>query len=469
MDSLTQPRDKIIWLLVFLMTFPSFILPAYLPSRAYAASQVNVDQAIQTFEAGSKQDAKWMFLEAKTSHPDDSAVNYYLGIIYLEEGDKQAAVDEWRQYVEKDPYGENATKIRKNLTILQKQIAKEYAREMVANESVLSGLSPEPNSLAVLYFKNLGSAELDPIQKGMTAMLITDLSQVDGLKIVERVRLQSLIDEMQLGAAGYVDDAAAPRIGRLLKAEKIVNGNYADESMKSLNIQSLVTETDGNQEVGSALAKGMVDEFWKLEKTLANHILIILGYGKEEIPAAVQKIHTKNYKAFEYYCVGLDYLDKEDLPKARDSFNNALKEDPGFDLAETMLIATPIAILAISVMISNASSAGIASSAAAAGAGGGKALAIGAVVVGAGAAGYYAYDQLDLNADDDSSDYSFVHCAYNYPEKSCNIVQNEGYAEARFIPGYGSGICPSDTTNSQDYGYDGSWDGGRVGACVCSR
>jgi curli biogenesis system outer membrane secretion channel CsgG len=59
-------------------------------------------------------------------------------------------------------------------------------------------------------------------------MLITDLSEVKGLQIVERIKLQALVEEMGLGASGLVEANTAPRVGKLLGAQWLIGGDILD-------------------------------------------------------------------------------------------------------------------------------------------------------------------------------------------------------------------------------------------------
>lgn len=57
-------------------------------------------------------------------------------------------------------------------------------------------------------------------------MIIADLSKVPGLKVLEREKVQLLIDEMKIGDAGLADPKEAVRSGRLMRAEKVVVGTF---------------------------------------------------------------------------------------------------------------------------------------------------------------------------------------------------------------------------------------------------
>ena len=73
---------------------------------------------------------------------------------------------------------------------------KAWARKAVEGERELKA-PPGRNTLAVLYFKNqTGQPEIDPLQKGIALLLITDLSKVKSLQVVERAQLQALVEEL---------------------------------------------------------------------------------------------------------------------------------------------------------------------------------------------------------------------------------------------------------------------------------
>ena len=84
-------------------------------------------------------------------------------------------------------------------------------------------------TLAVLYFENNSLAkrdEMEPLRKGLADMFITEFSKIDQFKVVERSRLEQLIQEMQLGQSGMLDSRTAQQVGKLLGAQNLVFGSY---------------------------------------------------------------------------------------------------------------------------------------------------------------------------------------------------------------------------------------------------
>ena len=352
-----------------------------------------VEQGVAQYKEGERAQAKKTLEQAKAVFPANYAVPYYLGLIYLEEGQRSAAIAEWQQYVLMDPKSENSLTIRKNLTMLLREEAKESAKQAVANEASLLRGPVDENTVAISAFKNLGSENLGPLGKGMAALLIHDLSQVPDLQVVERVKLQALLQEMNLGTSGLVDPKTAPKLGKLLKARHVTTGNLADIEKENMQIASALIDAEQMDRIDTQEAQGALKQFYDLEKEIACEIIEDLGRDCSKMPGAFGKIHTKSLVALTSFGVGLDYLDQEKYDEAREEFQKALDEDPKFDLAEQALIATPVAamlLMSTSETISGLSSSGFSSasagSAVAGGVGIGTTAAVVAAVVGGAAA-----------------------------------------------------------------------------------
>src|SRR3989454_7594279 len=102
-----------------------------------------------------------------------------------------------------------------------------------AGGSSAQGRADTRPGLAVFPIWNGGSygqdrENFDALQKGMAAMIISELAANPGARVVEREELQRLLEEQKLGAAGRVDDATAARIGKLIGARYVVTGTFID-------------------------------------------------------------------------------------------------------------------------------------------------------------------------------------------------------------------------------------------------
>ena len=82
-----------------------------------------VRKAVAAYERGQWPSAQKSLEQAQTAFPENYAVPYYLGLIYLKQGRRSDAIAQWQRYITMDPNSENALKIRKNLTLLLRQEA----------------------------------------------------------------------------------------------------------------------------------------------------------------------------------------------------------------------------------------------------------------------------------------------------------------------------------------------------------
>lgn len=293
------------------------------------------------------KDSKAFLERAKEIAPDNYVVAYHLGSVYLNEGKKEDAILEWERYLSMAPMDSKSIAIREHLTILKLDYLEEFAQNAIKQVDSISEdqIQIKENTIAVLDFKNSGSLEYNAISKGLSAMIITDLLKVPELNVVERMKIQALLQEIRIGMTEVVDEKTAPKAGRMLLAKSIIWGEFAVEKSKKMKISSTVTEILDSTNLGKAEVEGPVSEFFNLEKELVFNILEALGLKEEDLSPSVKKsirkIHTENFEAFLNYSKGLDYIDQKDFYKANEAFHTAVKLDPEFDIANNALLSYP--------------------------------------------------------------------------------------------------------------------------------
>lgn len=219
--------------------------------------------------------------------------------------------------------------------LLMKKISVEI-KAAVTDEKLLDLATIPENSLAVLYYKNINDwKQLDPLEKGLAQMLITDLSKVRALRLVERLKLQQLMQEIQLSHSDLFEQASVPRFGKLLGARKIVKGGFLSSDEGEIQIITAVVETRTGEIVNQEIQlKGGIHEFFELEKKLVFEIAQTLGIELSftEIEA-IKKYPTKDLLAFLAYAKGLDYEDQARFEDAEQAYLEALNLDPQFEAA----------------------------------------------------------------------------------------------------------------------------------------
>jgi hypothetical protein len=161
--------------------------------------------------------------------PGEAVIVYYLGLIALQLQRNDDALSDLQQYAKEDPQGAQEREVAKLLTILTSSELQREVQRAISQEKDLSAQPPEPGSIAIQTFANQNSADAAVLAKGVAAMVISDLSKVPGLKVLEREKVQKISDELRLNASGLVGSDSAVRVGRLMRAEHVVVGNIGVE------------------------------------------------------------------------------------------------------------------------------------------------------------------------------------------------------------------------------------------------
>ena len=277
---------------------------------------------------------------------------YDRGLQHLEKGELSQAIQAWKQYVEVHPLHPKTRTIRAYLTLLVREEAKQDAKQAISQELSLIKGPFDKHTLAIMPFKDTGIKS--HFGKAIYAMVISDLANVPNLQIVERIRLQALLSEMELGGAGLVEEGTAVRAGRLLGAGVIVTGTVFEDGQRTprYQITTSCSRTETGHQIGYQEATGVRNDWFILEKEIVYEILKDLGVSP--IPSSVKKIHTKNWEAYVLFANGLDFLDQGMFNEAKKAFQTALTLDVGFDLARDALQKTPSKQLSVSEILSRA-------------------------------------------------------------------------------------------------------------------
>jgi TolB-like protein len=188
--------------------------------------------------------------------------------------------------------------------------------------------------VAVMPLKYLGDdARFAPLGKGLSEMLMTDLSQVPGLKPVERIRVQALMDEINLGQTGLIDESSAAKFGKMVGAGKMIHGDF-NISGNSLNLDVTYADMIKDRFSDPITLRDAVRQMFLLQKDMAFKIIGEMGVElTPEERAAIQRIPTNNLQAFMAYSMGLEMEDRGQYDKAATYFEQAVTLDPAFDLA----------------------------------------------------------------------------------------------------------------------------------------
>jgi TolB-like protein len=209
----------------------------------------------------------------------------------------------------------------------------------LAGRALAAPPPPKP-TLAILFFDYTGKdQELEPLREGLAQMLISDFSAAPQVRVVERARLKALLEEQKLGQSGKIDPASASRVGKLLGARFLVLGSYFD--LKSvLRVDARVVEVETGRILRSVGTNGAADDFWALEKSLAQKLGEVL---EGVLPAFTRPSATAPAKiksrTVVTYGRALGALDRGRKEEAKKLLDQVVAEAPQFSLAKSDLNA----------------------------------------------------------------------------------------------------------------------------------
>ncbi len=269
----------------------------------------------------------------------DGRTLFYLGTAFEIQGDIPYAIDIYRRYTGVSRSEDIRASIESRmLQLIEKQMEAD-AKTALAQEKMIDVSSIPDTSLAVTYFRNMGGRkDLDPIQKGLAEMVITDLSRLKRLKVIERLRMQKLFEEMGLGTSGVINESSAPRAARLMGAARLINGTFIDLKGEGLRIDAKILDTRKASFQKPSNVTGKLPEIFRMEKDLVFKLLSQMNIPlTQEERDAIAVIPTENLLAFMAYCRGLDFDDRGMYQDAAREYRNAVELDPNFSAASQQL------------------------------------------------------------------------------------------------------------------------------------
>ncbi len=222
---------------------------------------------------------------------------------------------------------------------------------MNARKQVLGNVVFTPPSgiktIAILDFDNNAIDDADKLAnlgKGLADILITDLTALTKLKVLERERIQFIVEEIQRNEATVagrpaVDPDYAVQVGKLLGAQSVLFGSYMKLS-KKLRLDVRLVKTETSEIIKTDFIEGSADDIFDLSKKLAIKI-------SEDLEVAINKVEEENVErirkedvpleAAMAYSEALNLLDQERYSDARQMLTKALTLAPSFRLARNKL------------------------------------------------------------------------------------------------------------------------------------
>jgi tetratricopeptide (TPR) repeat protein len=250
-----------------------------------------------------------------------------LGRTRLALGDASGATDALRRLVSTEP-----PIVRLNPDVEPLRLMEAFYDVRHATDGDYAVRTERGNTLAIADFTNGSVTDfqaMDPLRLGFAALMIDRLRGSTQLELVERVRLQWLLDELSLGAG----EDAGRQAGQLLGADQVVFGTYI-KSQNTLLLTARVVDVATGRIVLGQRVSGPADQFDALVGCLSD---LVAQSVNADMPTASAEAPAESLDAVIAYARGLALEESEDYEAAAQQYQMALQLSPGYAPAEQRL------------------------------------------------------------------------------------------------------------------------------------
>ena len=290
-------------------------------------------------DAGRGGDARALVGTQLDLLPDDPGLIVMAGLLDEDAGDFSSARLRYEAFLIGGPVGALRDEIEWRLDNVRAEELRADIRVSLAREAELRQTTPDQGAVGVFPFMYEGEdPSWQPLGVALAELLITDLGITGRLAVLERVKVQVLLDELALAQAAFVDPTTAARSGRLLGAGHVVQGRYRIEGGIRIAVDAAIVEVGppGSERVEPIAVEDALERLFDMEKQLALDLYAQLGV--ELTPAERARINerqTESVQALLAFGRGLSASDAGDFRQAEVYFAEASSLDPSFALAQS--------------------------------------------------------------------------------------------------------------------------------------
>jgi tetratricopeptide (TPR) repeat protein len=207
-------------------------------------------------------------------------------------------------------------------------------RGSLGREAELTGRQTELGTVAVLPFIfEGGDPRYEPLGRALAEMVVTDLGAIDRIRVLERLRVQLLLEELVLADPGEVDSATAARSGRILGAAQVIQGRVEGDD-DGVSVMAALVPTRVDAVRASLDEQDELLAFFDLQKRL---VLALVQEMRIQLTSTererIQQRPTEDLEAILLFGRGLEAEDRGDFAAATRYFRQAAEADPGFGAA----------------------------------------------------------------------------------------------------------------------------------------
>lgn len=314
--------------------------PADIPALEARQAQSPDDPAVNLrlgeayYSAKRYGDARAALGRTLLHQPDNAEAQVYLGYTFEGLGQFDSARATYTGLAASNPPNAVKKLLDGRLALVAQHQLVYEARQALAQEATLSKTPPPPNTVAVMPFRYTGTdSTYAPLSRGLASLVVTDLSRVHSLRLLERERMQALLDEMKLTESGRVDPATGARSGHLIGASQVVQGQF-DVQPNQVQVNATVVRTTDAGVAATGTGADRLQALFDVEKQVVFQLLGKMGITLTPAEqTAISERPTRDLEAFLLYSRGLAAQDQGNYGAAAQAFSAAAARDPGFSAA----------------------------------------------------------------------------------------------------------------------------------------
>ena len=318
--------------------------PADIPAleATVAAEPGDVDAlthlGVAYYNAARYDDAASTLRRAVGMGSAEPVAHLYLGLAHEANEDWQEASDAYAAFLGAAPEDSDLrADIENRIALVERELMQAQLEAMLAQEAALASQPAQPRTVAVFPFRVVADdPRYEPLQYALADMVTTDLGIPGSLQLLERSQIQALVQEMALSLAGYTDASNAARVGRLMRAEHVVQGSVVLLGDERLRMEMAVVDPAAAAREGEASDETQLAQIFDAEKQLVMELFNVLGITLTAAEReAIEENRTGSVLALLAYGEGLGAMDRGDYAAASASFERAVEMDPNFQAAQS--------------------------------------------------------------------------------------------------------------------------------------
>ena len=197
-----------------------------------------------------------------------------------------------------------------------------------------SAAGPNRTTIAVWDFDNnsfLDIAASDCLTKALPEMLMSQLSSVPSLEVVERIQIREILEEQKIGSSDLADEDAKLKLGNIIGAKKMIFGTFMVIG-DDVRVDVRLANTETSEVEFAEKFEGSITELIPSMQGIATQLVDLFGKKSGDKSLGGDLGEWKEYE------VGLSLIDEGKYEEALAQFQAVLEKNPKFYAAEKQVM-----------------------------------------------------------------------------------------------------------------------------------